>query len=164
MSALTQQLEQLKKQQCDLEERIKKEEETKQKLKNESSIERLEALVQPLTDVLERKDDHDPVWGKTIREQHNIQYNIDMQRFNKCLAPFNKYSNPPQKNKQLLEEEIYTTIISILKKQEQRITALEEKNQMLLDENDSLKQQAHDMHLGHYCYSDKEYFPASKFS
>ena len=168
MSALTQQLEQLKKQQADLEERIKKEEETKQKLKNESSIERLEALVQPLTDVLERKDNHGtqihPQWGKTIREQHNIQYNIDMQRFNKCLAPFNKDSNPPQKNKQLLEEEIYTTIISILKKQEERITALEEKNQMLLDENDSLKQQAHDMHLGHYCYSDKEYFPASKFS
>jgi cell division protein FtsB len=167
MSALTQQLEQLKKQQCDLEERIKKEEETKQKLENES-IERLEALVQPLTDVLERKDNHGtqihPVWGKTKREQHNIQYNIDMQRFNKCLAPFNKDSNPPQKNKQLLEEEIYTTIISILKKQGERITALEEKNQMLLDENDSLKQQAHDMHLGHHCYSDKEYFPASKFS
>ena len=37
MSALTQQLEQLKKQQWDLEERIKKEEETKQKLENESS-------------------------------------------------------------------------------------------------------------------------------
>ena len=123
MSELTQQLEQLKKQQADLEERIKKEEETK--LKNESSIERLEALVQPLTDVLERKDNHGtqihPVWGKTIREQHNIQYNIDMQRFNKCLAPFNKDSNPPQKNKQLLEEEIYTTIISILKKQEKKI-------------------------------------------
>tara|TARA_B100001059_G_C17281674_1_gene308549 strand:+ start:262 stop:501 length:240 start_codon:yes stop_codon:yes gene_type:complete len=79
MTSLTQQLEQLKKQQCDLEERIKKEEETKQKL-------------------------------------------------------------------------------------QRRITALEEKNQMLLDENDSLKQQVHDMHLGHYCYSDKEYFPASKFS
>jgi hypothetical protein len=79
MSALTQQLEQLKKQQADLEERIKKEEETKQKL-------------------------------------------------------------------------------------QRRITALVEKNKMLLDENDSLKQQAYDMHLGHYCYSDKEYFPASKFS
>tara|TARA_Y100000389_G_C17470108_1_gene529626 strand:- start:7227 stop:7742 length:516 start_codon:yes stop_codon:yes gene_type:complete len=171
MSALTQQLEQLKKQQCDLEERIKKEEETKQKLENESSIERLEALVQPLTDVLERKDNHGtqihPQWGKTKREQRNIQYNIDMQKFNKRLERETREGTiwyPPQKNKQLLEEEIYTTIISILKKQEERITALEEKNQMLLDENDSLKQQVHDMHLGHYCYSDKEYFPASKFS
>ena len=90
-----------------------------------------------------------------------------MQTFNKRLAREPREGTiwyPPQKNKQLLEEEIYTTIISILKKQEERITALEEKNQMLLDENDSLKQQAHDMHLGHYCYSDKEYFPASKFS
>ena len=118
--------------------------------------------------MLERKDNHGTqihsVWGKTNREKRNIQYNYEMQKFNKCLAPYDKNSNPPQKNKQLLEEEIYTTIISILKKQEERITALEEKNQMLLDENDSLKQQAHDMHLGHYCYSDKEYFPASKFS
>lgn len=55
-----------------------------------------------------------------------------------------------------------------LKKQhadlEERIRILEEKNQALLDENDSLKQQAHDMHIGYNCYSDKEYFPASKFS
>ena len=54
--------------------------------------------------------------------------------------------------------------IATCNKHEERIRVLEEKNQMLLDENDSLKQQAHDMHLGHYCYSDKEYFPASKFS
>lgn len=53
---------------------------------------------------------------------------------------------------------------NIIKKQEQRIKALEEKNKMLLDENDSLKQQTHDMHIGYNCYSDKEFFPASKFS
>ena len=51
MSALTQQLEQLKKQQQELEERIQKEKETKKKLEDESSIERLEALVQPLTGI-----------------------------------------------------------------------------------------------------------------
>lgn len=164
MTSLTQQLDQLKKQQTDLEERIKKEEETKQKLENESSIERLEALVQPLTDVLERGR----MWGKSEREKHTLHYKHEMQQYNDRLIrefrPIHNPHTPPQKNKQLLEEEIYTTIISILKKQEQRITALEEKNQMLSDENDSLKQQAHDMHLGHYCYSDKEYFPASNFS
>ena len=119
MSALTQQLEQLKKQQQELEERIQKEKETKKKLEDESSIERLEALVQPLTDVLGRKDNHGtqihPEWGKTRREQITIQYNIDMQKFNKHLGRFDNPHNPPQKNKQLLEEEIYTTIISIFK-------------------------------------------------
>ena len=132
MSALTQQLEQLKQQQQELEERIKKEEETKQKLENESSIERLEALVQPLTDVLERKEfkgvsGNIPLWGKTKREQNIIQYNIDMQKFNKRLGRFDNPHNPPQKNKQLLEEEIYTTIISIFKKQEREISELREK-------------------------------------
>ena len=34
---------------------------------------------------------------------------------------------PPQKNKQLLEEEIYTTIISIFKKQQQEISELQKK-------------------------------------
>ena len=125
MTSLRQQMEQLKQQQQELEERIKKEEETKQKLENESSIDRLEALVQPLTDVLERKDNHGtqihPQWGKTKREQHNIQYNIDMQKFNKRLGRFDNPHNPPQKNKNLLEEEIYTTIISILKKQEREM-------------------------------------------
>ena len=43
MSTLTQQMEQLKKQQADLEVRIKKEEETKKNLEDESCIERLEA-------------------------------------------------------------------------------------------------------------------------
>ena len=83
MSALTQQLEQLKKQQADLEERIKKEEETK--LKNESSIERLEALVQPLTDKLERRECHGhqgnvPIWDKSERDKCTIKYKNEMQK------------------------------------------------------------------------------------
>ena len=131
MSALTQQLEQLKKQQQELEERIQKEKETKKKLEDESSIERLEALVQPLTDVLERKDNHGtqihPGWGKPKREQITIQYNIEMQEYNKRLIRNDNRYYLPQKNKQLLEEEIYTTIISILKKQQKEITELREK-------------------------------------
>ena len=69
MSALTQQLEQLKQQQQELEKRIGKEEEIKQKLKNESSIERLEALDQPLTDMLERKfkpRSHKEIYGDKV--------------------------------------------------------------------------------------------------
>ena len=124
MSALTQQLEQLKQQQQELEERIQKEKETKQKLENESSIERLEALVQPLTDVLDRRAG----WcngRKSVREQRAIEYKHAMQQYNDHLIreprPIHNPRTPPQKNKQLLEEEIYTTIISILKKQEKKI-------------------------------------------
>jgi hypothetical protein len=136
MSALTQQLEQLKKQQCDLEERIKKEEETKQKLENESSIERLEALVQPLTDMLEQKrergyDGNVPIWEKSVRELKLEQHKQKMQQYNDRLIreppTLRNPRLPPQKNKKLLEEEIYTTIISIFKKQEERIRVLEEK-------------------------------------
>ena len=132
MSALTQQLEQLKKQQQELEERIQKEKETKKKLEDESSIERLEALVQPLTDVLDRKEFNGVsgiihLWGKTKREQITIQYNIEMQEYNKRLIRNDNRYYLPQKNKQLLEEEIYTTIISILKKQQKEITELREK-------------------------------------
>jgi len=131
MSALTQQLEQLKKQQQELEDRIQKEEE--QKLENESSIERLEALVQPLTYVLERKEFNGtsgniPIWGKTKREQRQEQHKHAMQQYNERLIREPRpNSNPPQKNKELLEEEIYTTIISILKTQEKKIEEISSK-------------------------------------
>ena len=130
MSSLTQQLEELKKQQEELEERIQKEKETKQQLENESSIERLEALVQPLTEVLDRKECHGtqihPQWGRSQREQKTSQYNIDMQKFNKRLGRFDNPHNPPQKDKQLFDEEIYTTIIGIFKKQREEIENLKQ--------------------------------------
>ena len=133
MSALTQQLEQLKKQQQELEKRIQKEKETKQKLENDSSIERLEALVQPLTDMLERRRIHgnNPIWEKSEREKHTLHYKQEMQQYNDRLIreprPIHNPHNPPQKNRKLLEEEIYTTIISIFKKQQQEISELREK-------------------------------------
>lgn len=136
MSALTQQLEQLKKQQTDLEERIKQEEETKKKLEDESSIERLESLVQPLTDMLERREGNGmhgnvPIWGKSSREHMLEDHKREMQQYNDRLIreprPIHKPHYLPKKNEQLLEEEIYTTIISIFKKQQQEISELREK-------------------------------------
>ena len=179
MSTLTQQMEQLKKQQADLEVRIKKEEETKKNLEDESCIERLEALVQPLTEVLDRKGNilycdnyninHISVQTKKIEkskrelESKNNDYNrylLQAERIkngdmhkerilnerilnarrsgrdeseidSKIILPKNIQDEldklvilPPQKNKQLLEEEIYTTIISIFKKQQQEICYL----------------------------------------
>ena len=136
MSALTQQLEQLKKQQTDLEERIKQEEETKKKLEDESSIERLEALVQPLTDMLERREwngmhGNVPIWGKSSREYMLEVHEREMQQYNDRLIreprPINQPHCRPKKNEELLKEEIYRTIISIFKKQQQEISELREK-------------------------------------
>ena len=56
MTTLVQQLEQLKKQQEELEKRIQEEAETKNKLNKEASIERLETLVEPITEYLDFVD------------------------------------------------------------------------------------------------------------
>ena len=55
MSTLEQQLEFLKMQQHELEERIKKEKENKEKLKKEASIEKLDAMVKPFTEYFDYK-------------------------------------------------------------------------------------------------------------
>ena len=186
MASLTQQLEQLKKQQQEIEERIKKEKEDKQKLENESSIntiERLETLVQPLTDELDRKGTilycdtynitHISLQRKKIEKSKREELESKNNNYNRYLFEAERIKNgdmhkerilnerrrnarrsgrdeskvdsniilpknmqdeldklvilPPQKNKQLLEEEIYTTIISIFKKQQQEISELREK-------------------------------------
>ena len=183
MSALTQQLEQLKQQQQELEERIRKEEEIKQKLENESSIERLETLVQPLTDELDRKGTilycdtynikHISLQTKKIEKSKREELESKNNNYNRYLFEAERIKNgdmhkerilnerirnarisgrdeseidsniilpkdmqdeldklvilPPQKNKKLLEEEIYTTIIAIFKKQQQEISELREK-------------------------------------
>ena len=58
MSAFKTQLEQLKKQQEELEKRIQEEAENKKKLNNDASIERLEALVEPITEFLDKQRNH----------------------------------------------------------------------------------------------------------
>lgn len=208
MSTLTQQMEQLKKQQADLEERIKKEEETKKKLENESSIERLEALVRPLTEVLDRKGNilycdnyninHISVQTKKIEkskrelESKNNDYNrylLQAERIkngdmhkerilnerirnarrsgrdeseidSKIILPKNIQDEldklvilPPQKNKQLLEEEIYTTIISIFKKQQQEICYLHKLvEEQLNDSSENIKLNIKDYQHYNYKY------------
>ena len=140
MSALIQQLEQLKQQQQELEERIQKEKESKQKLENESSIERLEALVQPLTDKLERRECHGhqgnvPIWDKSERDKCTIKYKNEMQKYNDRLIRDprrgSSYVPPPQKNNILLQEEIYTTIISIFKKQQKEIDEIKNRQKKI---------------------------------
>ena len=151
MSSLTMQLEELKIQQQELEERIQKEKETKQQqLEYESSIERIEALVQPLTDALDAMlPDNVPcplrrgLRTPTYRDKHTCDYDSEMhwweEDIKECHRAITKKKKKPfdltkikgyphpQKDKQLLDEEIYTTIISILKKQEKKIEEISSK-------------------------------------
>jgi len=53
MASLIEQMEHLQKQQAILAEKIKEEEERNKKLANEASIERLEALIKPITQHLD---------------------------------------------------------------------------------------------------------------
>ena len=135
MAALAQQLEQLKLQQEELQKRIQEEEERKKKLNNEASIERLEALVQPLSNVLDHKTtsgfrDNIPTWRKSRRELVQQQYEQQLQQYNMNLLAnpprLNEYRLPPMKDEQLLKEEIFVTLIGILKNQEEKIIKLEE--------------------------------------
>jgi len=141
MSALTQQLEQLKKQQEELEKRIQDETETKKKLNNEASIERLESLVEPITETLDFVDPNNRnngnryqggyQAGKSQRREleetlkHAILvYNSNM---NDAITRNQPYPRPLRRDKDLENEEIFVTIIGILKKQDERIKELEAK-------------------------------------
>lgn len=136
MSSLSYQLEKLNKQKQDLEKLIEEEQVRTENLNNNASVERLEALVQPLTDRLEHRDITSynipdvKYSDKTTRQLYQEAYdrNTDCYNVNKLQEPF-KYINqlPPLKNKQLLEEEIFTTIISILKQQQEEIQSLKKR-------------------------------------
>lgn len=133
MSLLTQQLEQLNKQKLNLEKRIEEEKQKKIKLDNASSIERLEALVQPFTEYLNIKSFNEHggnMIGPSRREGINKRHQYEIQEYNNRLltsppTPFEQRI-PPRKNEELVKEEIYTTIIGILKKQEQEIQYLKQ--------------------------------------
>ena len=136
MSALAIQLQQLKKQQEELEKRIQEEEETNKKLNNDASIERLEALVEPLTNQLDKRHSSGmngcvPRWEKSARVNIQERYEYELQQYNMDLLisppALHERRLPPQKREELWKEEIYTTIISIFKKQEERIKILEGK-------------------------------------
>ena len=126
MSLLTLQLERLNEEKLDLEKRIEEEKQKKIKLNNTASIEQLEALVQPLTEELNKKERFKP----SRRETLETQYKLEIQLYNNRLITNHTGSFeqriPPAKNKELVEEEIYTTIIGILKKQEQEIQNLKQ--------------------------------------
>ena len=123
MTTLTQQLELLKKQQEGLEKRIQEEKNTRRKLNNEASIERLEALVEPITTQL----DYDKHKSLSKRKELTIQYECSLNNYNNSITnyPNGRHGFPPKKVDELEKEEIYVTLIGILKKQDERIKELE---------------------------------------
>ena len=135
MSLLTLQLERLNEEKLDLEKRIEEERQKKIKLDNIASIEQLEALVQPLTEKLNKKEHggyngNTPIFRPSRRETLETQYQLEIQQYNNRLItnPPGAFEQriPPAKNKELVKEEIYTTIIGILKKQQQEIQNLKQ--------------------------------------
>lgn len=136
MASLTEQMELLQKQQEILAKKIKEEEERKRKLNNEASIERLEALIDPITQYLDNteKDMHNSHSGITrlsIRERFTNNFEIKerdrlMKNQNKPFHLQNHITNIMYKcDHMLANEEIFVTMLGILKKQEERIKQLE---------------------------------------
>ena len=147
MASLTQQMEQLQEQfqeqQRILAEKIKEEEERKHKLSQEASIERLEALIEPITQCLDctglepGSSYNTPVsrisyredlinayeWQKLKREQ-NIKQMRDLQRRNSRKNP-DYDERLVVKATILANEEIFVTLLGIVKKQDARIRELE---------------------------------------
>ena len=106
-SISTHKLEQLKWQLSDLNEKIKEEEEDLRRKKKMTEINQLEVLIEPLTDYL-----------NPLRSQLKNLYkkNRGLNKIGMWSEQFNLLNN----------EEIFVTLMSILKKQDERIEWLEE--------------------------------------
>ncbi len=126
MVSLIQQMELLQKQQEQLAEKIRIEQERQEKLNDESSIERLEELINPITESLDFTNQYQLSSREKINRQYDqkrlkhLTYN---DRVSKSLQtrPLNKFDLNPA----LACEEIFVTLLNIIKKQEARIQKLE---------------------------------------
>lgn len=124
MASLTEQMEMLQKQQAILAEKIKEEEERKKKLAQYASIERLEALIEPITQHLDwvAKDDNSSSGRGSYIYHHNLSRRVNiMENFKRNKQNKIKY----QYNQMLGNEEIFVTLLGIVKKQDARISELE---------------------------------------
>ena len=115
MVSLIEQMQQLQKQQVDLAEKIIREEDRKRRLISGSTIERLEALISPITQKL---DYIDRTAHSSLRQTWEAKF---VQQCNQSSPP-TKY----QSSHMLANEEIFVTLLNIIKKQETRIANLEE--------------------------------------
>ena len=118
MASLIEQLDMLDKQRYDLLEKITREEERNKKLAKGASIERLEALIEPITQKLDYID-------RTGARHHQSSLRQIWEA--KFVQQCNQSSPPTkyQSSHMLANEEIFVTLLNIIKKQEARIAKLE---------------------------------------
>tara|TARA_B100001175_G_C19392584_1_gene582214 strand:- start:194 stop:613 length:420 start_codon:yes stop_codon:yes gene_type:complete len=133
MATLIQQLNKLNKEKEELEKKIQEEEENKRKLSNESSIERLDALIQPMTEYLDTKTRQHYTHYRfksepTERQLQNKHLEQTIMNYNQQIkARPDVFQKKPIKGEILRNEEIFVTIISILAKLDERLTIIEER-------------------------------------
>ena len=130
MASLTSQLELLKKQTEEIEQRIKDEEDMKKKLENESSIERLEALIDPITEYLNYSQPGPGGSVSSHRDSMLARFKRQITEWEINISNPRRTQDPPQKPIKHIEirnEEIFVTLLGILKKQEKKIIELESK-------------------------------------
>ena len=136
MATLKKQMEQLQRQQTILAQKIKQEEERNNKLAQEASIERLEALIQPITQHLDWVQSgqngvsHSHIYRSDLSARQNINKAWEQQRNQQmmhdprtkgCTRMHIKFGKYPI----LGNEEIFVTLLGIIKKQDERISQLE---------------------------------------
>ena len=125
MSSLIEQLNNLKKQQEQLAQKIKEEEERKNKLQQVATIDRLEALIEPITQYLDWSDGTNPNnTNPSVREQLSLKFQHQRKSSN-SIRERGRHHRPIIKPAELLNEEIFVTLLGIIKKQENRISYLE---------------------------------------
>ena len=129
MASLLSQLEGLKKQQAALVEKIKEEEDRNEKLSKEASIGRLEALIQPITEHL-NSSTQSTAPGAWPREEMTLRDIFEDKRKNwKSNVTHGDLGSHPRINV-LTNEEIFVTLLGIIKKQDARIEQLEKGNKV----------------------------------
>ena len=88
----------------------------------------MEALVEPITEILNKHDKRHPQVENTIRKQYMKTFEYQLNDYNSKIIQnptrINNYIKP-RKNLELEKEEIYVTLIGILKKQDKKINTLE---------------------------------------
>ena len=128
MASLLSQLESLKKQQAALVEKIKEEEDRNEKLSKEASIGRLEALIQPITEHLNRSAQVFRDTGN--KEEMTLRDIFEDKRKNwKSGVTHGDLGGHPRINV-LANEEIFVTLLGIIKKLDARIEQLEKGNKV----------------------------------
>jgi C-terminal processing protease CtpA/Prc len=108
-------MQKLQEQMTILTEKIKADDEQKQKLIAEASLEKLDSFIDPITQYLD--------WSEPSSYDQSITMSLRQQYYRDAKGhDVLKYKTNPI----LANEEIFVTIMGILKKQEEKIEALEE--------------------------------------